>query len=128
MKLTKLAGLTALLPVSLTRSRDAGSSGGHDAISWATWIQSALRLPLRTKPIEVRERIELLDRMSLGGKKALLLVAIDGRRLLVGVGEEGAPSISSLDAGACVPRTSRNFSNGQPARRMRRGRSLRSVQ
>jgi len=44
-----------------------------------------------------RPRIEVLDRLSLGGKKSLLLIAIEGRRLLVGVGEGAAPSISAFD-------------------------------
>ena len=46
-----------------------------------------------------RPRLEVLDRLSLGGKKSLLLVSIEGRHLLVGVGESAAPSITRLDVG-----------------------------
>jgi flagellar biogenesis protein FliO len=45
----------------------------------------------------MRTRIEVLDRLSLGGKKSLLLISIEGRRLLVGVGEEATPSISAFE-------------------------------
>jgi flagellar biogenesis protein FliO len=47
---------------------------------------------------DLRPRIEVLDRLALGGKKSLLLIAIDDRRLLVGVGEDAAPSIVQFES------------------------------
>jgi len=46
---------------------------------------------------ETGPRIEVLDRLSLGGKKSLLLVSIEDRHLLVGVGEDAAPSIHNIE-------------------------------
>jgi flagellar biogenesis protein FliO len=63
---------------------------------WADWMK-LLRRPFVGRQSESRPRIEVLDRLSLGGKKSLLLIAVEGRRLLVGVGEDAAPCVSSLD-------------------------------
>jgi Flagellar biosynthesis protein, FliO len=63
---------------------------------WADWMK-LLRRPFAARQAESRPRIEVLDRLSLGGKKSLLLIAIEGRRLLVGVGEDAAPSVSGLN-------------------------------
>lgn len=63
---------------------------------WADWMK-LLRRPFAGRQAESRPRIQVLDRLSLGGKKSLLLIAIEGRRLLVGVGEDAAPSVSALD-------------------------------
>jgi len=90
-------------------------------------MQAALRLPLRGKRNDARQRIELLDRLSLGGKKALLLVIIDGRRLLVGVGEDGAPSISTLDNMARIPQTDADSAAARRVRNRRRGPRARSM-
>jgi flagellar biosynthesis protein FliO len=65
-------------------------------VRWAAWIK-LLRSPFSGKQADLRPRIEVLDRLSLGGKKSLLLIAIEGRRLLVGVGEDVAPSVSGLN-------------------------------
>jgi len=67
------------------------------AVPWAAWMK-VLRRPFAARHADSRPRIEVLDRLSLGGKKSLLLIAVEGRRLLVGVGEGAAPSISTLDA------------------------------
>jgi flagellar biogenesis protein FliO len=56
-----------------------------------------LRRPFAGRQADARPRIEVLDRLSLGGKKSLLLISIEGRRLLVGVGEDAAPSVSTFD-------------------------------
>ena len=65
-------------------------------VRWAGWMK-LLRRPFSGRQADLRPRIEVLDRLSLGGKKSLLLISIEGRRLLVGVGEDAAPSISGLD-------------------------------
>lgn len=65
-------------------------------VRWAAWMKF-LRRPFSGKPADLRPRIEVIDRLSLGGKKSLLLIAVEGRRLLVGVGEDAAPSVSGLD-------------------------------
>jgi hypothetical protein len=67
------------------------------AVRWAGWID-LLRRPFAGKQTDSRPRIEVLDRLSLGGKKSLLLISIEGRRLLIGVGEDAAPSVSAFDA------------------------------
>ena len=65
-------------------------------VRWAGWMK-LLRCSFRSGQADLRPRIEVLDRLSLGGKKSLLLVSVEGRRLLVGVGEDAAPSVSGLD-------------------------------
>jgi flagellar biogenesis protein FliO len=65
-------------------------------VRWAGWMK-LLRRPFSGRQADLRPRIEVLDRLSLGGKKSLLLISIEGRRLLVGVGEDAAPSVSGLD-------------------------------
>ena len=59
---------------------------------WTGWMKM-LRRPFGSGKTDPRPRIEVLDRISLGGKKSLLLICIEERRLLVGVGEDAAPSI-----------------------------------
>jgi flagellar biogenesis protein FliO len=61
-------------------------------VPWAAWMKM-LRRPFGGGKPDMRPRIEILDRLALGGKRSLLLIAIEGRRLLVGVGEDAAPSI-----------------------------------
>ncbi len=66
------------------------------AVPWAAWTK-LLRRPFMGRQDDMRTRIEVLDRLSLGGKKSLLLISIEGRRLLVGVGEGATPSISTFE-------------------------------
>lgn len=84
-------------------------------VSWTAWMK-LLRRPFAGRQADPRPRIEVLDRLSLGGKKSLLLISIEGRRLLIGVGEDAAPSVSALDqirrigpsrAASMRPRTTR---------------------
>jgi Flagellar biosynthesis protein, FliO len=65
-------------------------------VRWGAWTK-LLRRRFSDDRADLRPRIEVLDRLSLGGKRSLLLIAIEGRRLLVGVGEDAAPSVSRLD-------------------------------
>ena len=81
------------------------------ALPWGAWMK-VLRRPFSRRVADLRPRIEVLDRLSLGGKKSLLLISIEGRRLLVGVGEDAAPSVSTFDevrriASSRAPRRSR---------------------
>jgi hypothetical protein len=91
------------------------------AVPWAAWMK-VLRRPFGGRQADSRPRIEVVDRLSLGGKKSLLLIAIEGRRLLVGVGEGAAPSISAFDkirhlsASGPRARTSRRFRGRRMAR------------
>ncbi|HEX6497176.1 MAG TPA: flagellar biosynthetic protein FliO [Acidobacteriaceae bacterium] len=89
---------------------------------WAEWMK-LLRRPFAGRQAEPRPRIEVLDRLSLGGKKSLLLIAIEGRRLLVGVGEDAAPSVSGLDE---VRRTGGSRVSRAKARRVRGRRIVRA--
>jgi flagellar biogenesis protein FliO len=68
----------------------------HATVSWTAWLR-VLRRRFAGRPAVPRTRIETLDRLSLGGRKSLLLIAIDGQRLLVGVGEDGAPTVSVIN-------------------------------
>jgi flagellar biogenesis protein FliO len=86
-------------------------------VPWAAWMK-ALRRPFTAKQGDMRPRIEVLDRLSLGGKKSLLLISIDGRRLLVGVGEDAAPSISAFEKVRSLPSSRLSFRT----RRTSRGR------
>jgi hypothetical protein len=89
------------------------------AVPWAAWMK-VLRRPFGGRQADSRPRIEVLDRLSLGGKKSLLLIAIEGRRLLVGVGEGAAPSISTFDE---VRRLSASRPRSRTTRRFR-GRKM----
>jgi flagellar biogenesis protein FliO len=82
-----------------------------------------LRRPFLSRQADLRPRIEVLDRLSLGGKKSLLLISIEGRRLLVGVGEDAAPSVSRLDEVGSVGRSRKS-----PAKmtRLRGGKIVRA--
>jgi flagellar biogenesis protein FliO len=82
-------------------------------IPWAAWMK-ALRRPFNGRHTDSGPRIEVLDRLSLGGKKSLLLIAIEGHRLLVGVGDGAAPSISTFDEVVASPHRA-------PARVLREG-------
>lgn len=64
-------------------------------LPWTAWM-TMLRRPFGSDKPDLRPRIEVLDRLALGGKKSLLLISIEDRRLLVGVGEDTTPSIVHL--------------------------------
>lgn len=90
-------------------------------VPWGAWMK-ALRRPFTGKQDDMRARIEVLDRLPLGGKKSLLLISIDGHRLLVGVGEDAAPSISALETvrtQASSRLTSRTRQTSRGTRRVR---------
>jgi flagellar biogenesis protein FliO len=65
-------------------------------IPWAAWMQR-LRRTFGNGKVDMRPGIEVLDRLSLGGKRSLLLIAVGDRRMLIGVGEAGAPSLLSFE-------------------------------
>jgi hypothetical protein len=67
------------------------------AVRWGAWMK-VLRRPFGSGKPELRPRIEVLDRLALGGKTSLLLISIENRRLLVGVGEDAAPSIVHFES------------------------------
>lgn len=88
------------------------------SVPWAAWMK-VLTSRFGGRHADPRPRLEVLDRLPLGGKKSLLLVAVEGRRLLIGVGENAAPSISALDEGKRVipsSRSTRRFRSGRLAR------------
>ena len=93
MKTNFSTTLFRLLPGREPKAEPAAAA----AMPWARWVRAALQLPLHKRQKDAAERIELLDRLSLGGRKALLLVAVSGRQMLVGVGEDGPRSITSLN-------------------------------
>jgi flagellar biogenesis protein FliO len=91
-------------------------------VPWAGWMK-VLRRSFSSRHADTRPRIEILDRLSLGGKRSLLLIAIEGRRLLVGVGENAAPSISVFDG---VTRSTPSRPSSRPTRMFRDRRKARS--
>jgi flagellar biogenesis protein FliO len=91
------------------------------AIPWTAWMK-VLRRSFAGKQADMRTRIEVLDRLSLGGKKSLLLISIDGRRLLVGVGEDATPSVSTFEYAR--PLSSSRLSS-RTRQRLRRERMVR---
>ena len=88
-------------------------------VPWAGWMK-VLRRSFSSRHADTRPRIEVIDRLSLGGKRSLLLIAIEGRRLLVGVGENAAPSISVFDE------VTRSRPSSRPARILRSRRTART--
>ena len=68
-------------------------------VPWGTWMKT-LRESFARRSAERRARIEILTRLSLGGKKSLLLISVEGSRMLVAVGEEGAPTLVKLGGSA----------------------------
>ena len=87
------------------------------SVRWGDWMNLLRRPFLGRCSNSARPRFEVLDRLALGGKKSLLLVSIEGCRLLVGVGEEAAPSISPFDELRLSRRRTRATYTGR-ARRM----------
>ena len=87
----------------------------------ATWLR-CLRRPFRGKRVVGRARIEVLDRLSLGGKKSLVLISIEGRRLLIGVGDDASPSISTFDT---IPSLAGSRQLSRDRRTSRRGKMVR---
>jgi flagellar biogenesis protein FliO len=72
-------------------------------IPWAAWLKM-MRRPFGSGKRDMRPQIEVLDRLALGGKKSLLLIAIEERRLLIGVGDDAAPALLNIEH----PRTARS--------------------
>jgi flagellar biogenesis protein FliO len=66
-------------------------------VPWAAWMK-LLRRQFSGGKAETGPRIEVLDRLSLGGKKSLLLISIEDRHMLVGIGEDAAPSIHNIES------------------------------
>jgi flagellar biogenesis protein FliO len=62
---------------------------------WAAWMK-ALRGSFGQRSARRQARMEVLARLALGGKKSLLLISVDGSRMMVGVGEDGAPTLVKL--------------------------------
>ena len=71
-------------------------------IPWSAWMK-ALRRPFAGGKPDMHPRIEVLDRLALGGKKSLLLVAIEERRMLIGVGEDAAPWLLNIERRRTAP-------------------------
>jgi flagellar biogenesis protein FliO len=89
-------------------------------VPWAAWMKM-LRRPFGSGKPDLRPRIEVLDRLALGGKKSLLLISIEDRQLLVGVGEDATPSIVHFEGERRV--SSNLLVHGKRA--ARRGRRVR---
>ncbi len=115
----KVSGWTALLPLRFSLTR--GRADDAPRQPWSGWLQAALRLPLGAKPVAPRERLEVVDRLPLGGKKSLLLISLGGQRLLVGVGEQGAISVQTL----AQRKLRASHAQGSPAYSMSRARRIR---
>ena len=61
------------------------------------WIRVVLRSSLaRIGKVNGQRRMELIERLELGGKRQLLLVVCDGQRYLVGTGGDSVHSITRM--------------------------------
>lgn len=84
------------------------------------WFQLFRHLSAGKRKSE-RPRLEVIDRLSLGGKKSLLLVSIESRRFLVALSETGVPSITRLDYGRS------SFASAERSYAIRRPRARKTV-
>lgn len=66
-------------------------------VPWAGWMK-LLRRQFRGGAIETGLSIEVVDRLALGGKNSLLLITIENSHMLVGVGENAAPTIHRVES------------------------------
>jgi flagellar biogenesis protein FliO len=83
----------SILAVWLTKPR--ATVRVETPVPWAAWMK-ALRGSFGQRSARRQARMEVLARLALGGKKSLLLISVDGSRMMVAVGEDGAPTLVKL--------------------------------
>ena len=73
---------------------------------WTGWIASAVRWLKTPAERAQRKHLRVVETLTIGAKKQLVLVSCDGERFLVGTGAEGVGTITrvrpELVAGARV--------------------------
>ena len=73
-------------------TKDQQQASGQMLAGWLTAVRT------RFARIKTRDDVgvEVIDRLSLGGRKSLLLVALDHRRFVVAVSGEQVPAVTEL--------------------------------
>jgi hypothetical protein len=72
---------------------------GESGPGLAAMIRTGLRRVLaKLGQARGERRMELVERMELGGRRQLLLVVCDGQRYLVGTGSDGVHTITEMRA------------------------------
>lgn len=89
------------------------------AVEWPGWTRRLRGIFLGRRRALDGSRLEVLDRLSLGGKRSLTLVAAGGRQILVASGETDSPSMLELGPRGTPAR------KGSGARRLSSRRTLR---
>ena len=80
--------------------REEGTGGSRKGFmaTLPTWLQTVIQLGLKTMGSTRGARsMELLETLSLGGKRQLMLVVCDGHRYLVGVGADSVSTITEVN-------------------------------
>jgi hypothetical protein len=92
------------------------------AVEWPGWTRRLRGIFLGRRRALDGSRLEVLDRLSLGGKRSLTLVAAGGRQILVASGESDAPSMRELrPRAASAARKGSGSRRGPSPRTLRRG-------
>jgi hypothetical protein len=82
---------------TVTETMRAGS--GEYGTGLAAMIRAGLRRVFaKLGQARGERRMELVERMELGGRRQLLLVVCDGQRYLVGTGSDGVHTIAEMRA------------------------------
>lgn len=80
------------------------------AATLLAWGQTAFRCGFASiSGVRVERRMELVERLELGGKRQLMLVVCDGQRYLLAAGGDSIHSIVEMSQGV---EQLRNFGNG----------------
>lgn len=69
--------------------------------SFATWVRRATTIiSARFQTARRERRMEIVERLELGGRRQLMLVICDGKRYLVGIGPDSVHAITEIRSGA----------------------------
>ena len=108
-----------MTPLQTWLARPRASVRIDTSFRWGGWMKVLRQLSPGTRK-HAGQRLQVLDRVSLGGKKSLLLVSVRGQHLLVGVGDAAAPSVTRLDASRLLPRSNNGRIGGLRGPRARK--------
>lgn len=93
-------------------ARQQQGGGGRPAAGWIAAV--CLRFARSKREDEIG--MEVIDRLSLGGRKSLLLIALEQRRFVVAVSGEQVPAVTEISQGATGDLS---FGHGRIARKRR---------
>jgi flagellar biogenesis protein FliO len=80
----------------------AGASGREEGRGAVGWILDRL-LTLRSRNVTGKRELQLLETLSLGGRRQLMLVECGNQRYLVGVGTECVETIVAVIGQPFIP-------------------------